>query len=1047
MYFKTREGSGTPAVTSTKVGTITRGTEDSQTNITITLSDKTWFNNWPDLKAGGINFVPTYSKNGGTAPADIVENLDGNRLYGLYNVLLIASTPATLVGGVKESVDGTYLTWDNNNNSTYDMTVETGNVSANVSNSIITAANKSKYVFPGLTAGTAISAKLKKKVVLPLIEYEFPIAAITCYGATTNVIFTTMSISQTTMLISVERGSNATKLIASYANYLYNPLLLFDILNVTKVQLVNIVGSTATAVPNSLPAVQPPNTDNEYDISSFSKSTVLNLKMRVEAGIKYTNYIGTAGSNSTTNSTATYLTLPTQTRQYTVAEKPTISIPNSSYTVSANGSKVIKLKINANGMKNQGISSIIAILAQEGNYTNADDPAPSGSEVVLVFGPGNGTTTYNNGANPTTTSSTDYLAPYETQSVSPLDMPSSLSMIETDSYTLQLGSLDDSDASSLTLPSDAFNSNNRISIMMIANTSRGSAVLSSTLARVIKQTLTSTAASSLSPGASLNLASAVTSDNADSNAKPLLFTVSGTPNNGSYNSNTKVLTAGTAGSSWIVQVTQAGYTKSSGVVVLQASITFTIDVTHITFNGTTYKYMGPVVGLPNPIITKGPGDIYFAVMSNVNDWESRPLLKKYIRQGDNDDQASTLDRFTAPDGNPVPLNHIVTNLMTNMNNLFYEFGTGHRKTAESIVSWDVSNVTDMSSMFENAINFNQDLRNWNVSSVTEFTNFRNNSSLTVANCPTFKVPAGITWTSRSSPNNNGTTWNSVVYGNEKWVAIGYVSIADGINDIMTSSDGISWSSVPAPDYNVWNSVTYGNEKFVAVASSGKVMTSSDGSNWNDTFAVYNNMGEQVMTNMSWSSVAFGNNNLFVATGYTFNNSTGIMTSTDGINWNIRSSNVANADLNSVTYGNGKWVIVGTNKIITSSTNAASWTVTSSNSGNLKSVIYANGTFVAVGGSGLVMTSPDGYSWTSRTSTGTQNWNSVTYGNENKLFVAVAATGNGNKVMTSPDGSSWTGRPSPNESWLSVSYGGNNTHVAVGYYGKIMSSTSVIVQLS
>jgi hypothetical protein len=226
------------------------------------------------------------------------------------------------------------------------------------------------------------------------------------------------------------------------------------------------------------------------------------------------------------------------------------------------------------------------------------------------------------------------------------------------------------------------------------------------------------------------------------------------------------------------------------------------------------------------------------------------------------------------------------------------------------------------------------------------------------------------------------------------------------------------------------------------------MTSSDGSNWNDSsFAVYTTMGEQVTTNMSWSSVAFGNNNLFVATGYTFNNSTGIMTSTDGINWNIRSSNLANADLNSVTFGNGTWVIVGTNKIITSSTNAASWTVTSSNSGNLKSVIYANGTFVAVGGSGLVMTSPDGYSWTSRTSTGTQNWNSVTYGNENKLFVAVAATGNGNKVMTSPDGSSWTGRPSPNETWLSVSYGGNNTYVAVGYYGKIMSSTSVIVQLS
>jgi hypothetical protein len=122
-------------------------------------------------------------------------------------------------------------------------------------------------------------------------------------------------------------------------------------------------------------------------------------------------------------------------------------------------------------------------------------------------------------------------------------------------------------------------------------------------------------------------------------------------------------------------------------------------------------------------------------------------------------------------------------------------------------------------------------------------------------------------------------------------------------------------------------------------------------------------------------------------------------------------------------------------------------VTSSNSGNLNSVTYANGTFVAVGGSGLVMTSPDGFSWTNRTSTGTQNWTSVTYGNDNKLFVAVAVTGNGNKVMTSPDGITWIGRPSPDDSWLSVSYHPNNTYVAVGYYGKIMSSTSVIVQLN
>ena len=474
-YFLTREGTGTPAVPSTKVGTITRGTQDTQTNITITLSDKSWFNNWPNLKAGGINFIPFYTKIEGSDV--VVENPDGNRLYGLYNVLPIDSTPATLVGGTIESVDGTYLVWDNANNaSTYDMTVE----NENVSNSITTAANKSKYVFPNLTAGTAVSAKLKKKVTLPLIEYEFPIAAITCYGPTTSVTFTPMSISQASMIINVIRGSNATKLIASYANYSYTPLLLFAILNVNKVQLVNVVGSVATAISNSLPAVQPPDTNNEYDISSFSKSTVLNLKMQIEAGIKYTNYIGTQSINSTTDSTVTFLTLPTQTRIYTVAGKSILSMVNPIYTVSTNGSKVIEFSLNANGMKDQGVSSIIAIVAQEGDFTDANDPTSNGSEAVLSFGPGNSTTRYTNGTPASSTTSTDFLAPNETQTVAPLDMPANLSMIETGSYAIQLGTLDDSDASTLTLPSDAFNSNNNISIMMIANTPRGSSILSST---------------------------------------------------------------------------------------------------------------------------------------------------------------------------------------------------------------------------------------------------------------------------------------------------------------------------------------------------------------------------------------------------------------------------------------------------------------------------------------------------------------------------------------------------------------------------------------
>ena len=38
---------------------------------------------------------------------------------------------------------------------------------------------------------------------------------------------------------------------------------------------------------------------------------------------------------------------------------------------------------------------------------------------------------------------------------------------------------------------------------------------------------------------------------------------------------------------------------------------------------------------------------------------------------------------------------------------------------QDISTWDVSNVTNMEAMFENATAFNQDIGNWDVSNVTD----------------------------------------------------------------------------------------------------------------------------------------------------------------------------------------------------------------------------------------------------------------------------------------------------------------------------------------
>jgi surface protein len=125
--------------------------------------------------------------------------------------------------------------------------------------------------------------------------------------------------------------------------------------------------------------------------------------------------------------------------------------------------------------------------------------------------------------------------------------------------------------------------------------------------------------------------------------------------------------------------------------------------------------------------------------------------------GYDDNPNYTRDLFT-PQGqfSTVPLDRVVVSLMTDLSYVFYQFGIGDRTSAESIVGWDTSSVINMTSMFEGATNFNQDLRSWNVSNVTTYPNFRKNSSLTAANSP---LAPNLTVT----VTNSSSRWSSIDY--------------------------------------------------------------------------------------------------------------------------------------------------------------------------------------------------------------------------------------------------------------------------------------------
>ena len=82
---------------------------------------------------------------------------------------------------------------------------------------------------------------------------------------------------------------------------------------------------------------------------------------------------------------------------------------------------------------------------------------------------------------------------------------------------------------------------------------------------------------------------------------------------------------------------------------------------------------------------------------------------------------------------------------------------------------------------------------------------------------------GITWTSRTSGTTNSLF--GVTYGKGLFLAVGVSGT------ILTSSDGITWTSRTSGTSDLLEGITYGNSTFVTVGIYGTLLTSSDGISW------------------------------------------------------------------------------------------------------------------------------------------------------------------------------------------------------------------------
>jgi hypothetical protein len=251
---------------------------------------------------------------------------------------------------------------------------------------------------------------------------------------------------------------------------------------------------------------------------------------------------------------------------------------------------------------------------------------------------------------------------------------------------------------------------------------------------------------------------------------------------------------------------------------------------------------------------------------------------------------------------------------------------------------------------------------------------------------------GVTWVEHAVP---GGSWQSLAYGDGKWVAL---SSEGGADSVMTATNPTSWTTHPAPSHQ-WSSLTYGGGRFVAVSFDGYTMTSVDGIHWS---------AAQAYTLGTWFAVAYGNGVYVAVDGGSDAN---IITSTDGTHWIYRPIpqilSAGQFNWGAVTFGNGTFVIFddGPSGYMLSSTDGTTWSAHPYANAQLNySAAFGCNEFVGSGTGQSVDTrfnsSANGTSWTEQTVPNdfTADWSAIGYGNGK--FVAVNSAG----------GIAWTSTP-------------------------------------
>jgi hypothetical protein len=264
---------------------------------------------------------------------------------------------------------------------------------------------------------------------------------------------------------------------------------------------------------------------------------------------------------------------------------------------------------------------------------------------------------------------------------------------------------------------------------------------------------------------------------------------------------------------------------------------------------------------------------------------------------------------------------------------------------------------------------------------------------------------GLTWSSQTVA--QGTWLVSIAYGNGKWVAVG----AGGA--ILVSSDLQTWVSATSVTPNKLNGVLYNGAVWAAVGEADTIITSPDAITWT-VQPVPASLGlSGFLHGITWDSV----NNVFLITGSESGNNTspygnyagGIMlqlspTGSPAISETLPPTA---SPLEAVMYEAGltpNTIAVGDGGIVLSgSYNGGAPAFSMVPNVTYRGLTYGNGYWVAAGDQGTLLSSVDGINWTQRFSgdspsaLSTSTLLSAAYSETLQRFVA---TGTGGTILAS-----------------------------------------------